>query len=270
MSKLEGYLQYEEAYNELMKEMDFLDDECEKALESVNQDREYYNSVERNILDELAKVKEKKRKLQNDKRLIQRCFNDEKQNIEKCFVQDYDAYFVSVTIRDFKKELASLAEVSEEDIDVKIKFSEFGRIEVPGKIDNVQDVLRLSVEEFCHNPKLKSWHDLPIAIYVEYEYQNHSALIEITKRFSYIEADGRTLLEHCVPYSYRIIPNYYVTKLIFGEDIDDILINISFKDLVSDFKNHLYMDLNEKQLIKKVILNILEKQNKNVVKIKEL
>ena len=266
MSKLDDYLEYEGAFLELSEKKETIDKKCESALGEVNDRMDYYENQKHNLRQRLDNLIKQLDMVKKQSFLIRSQFDDEKRNLERDFDQKYDNKFVSISFRDFQEELSKICDIPLEKIDVKFDF------EYPifsfRESNSSYDIVKSYIEQFNSSHIIQYDFDSLFRIYVDFDYENSGfTLLSLNSLFDE-DKNGKAFIEHCSPYTYDNERYRYRSRVMIDKDVDDIMINISFKDLADDFCNQIGISDDEvKAILKKIFLNALEKGNDKIKKI---
>lgn len=257
MNKFEEYLEYEGAFVNLAGEKGLIDKRCDNYLSGINERLDYFDNQESNLQQRLDNLRRQKYELKRKRVLLLNQFDNEKKELEGAFDQKYDNEYVSISVRDFKEVFSDLTCTSLDKIKVKLDF------EYPifsfEKLDNSFDVAKSYIDFLNSSHRLQYDLDRLFQINVEFEFDGQKEVLLSLSSLYEIENDGKLFLEHCSPCVCDGI--HYRSRLVIDKDIDDVMINIRFKDLANNFYEHDGLEDEIKSIVKNVFIKILEKQS---------
>ena len=165
---------------------------------------------------------------------------------------------VSVRLGDLIDELVNLTDIDVSN--VMINANAIQLLSLPG--DRSEEISKLldttySDSRFNRGVLISGKGPLPSSLLFCY-------LIKFNSRLSDVQADGKTLLEHCVvDVEYDLVNEKYYTKLNIKDNIDDLILRIPLSKLASDPNQEWY----PADLMTQAVINCVEKsQEKEVSK----
>lgn len=265
MNYISEYEEYEKKYKEL-------NDSTEEIYYTYDRKLDSLEDKLRVINEQIEKLEEEKDKLYDQIDLIEKMVEEECNNNKCYFDEKYNSKFLSISFGEFGDELSDMLD---EELELSAEFSPYpiySRGENLGKEEIIKSY-------FSRHEKAKenSYGNISIRMNVKETPFQISVMFNSFLIYDFNNKPG-DIFKHCSIQNYKYYNGYEFEDrcyLIIDKDIENIVLNFSFKDLASDFKDsyinisvskdgYVFEDLDDfvKEKVKQSILNIMRRRSK--------
>lgn len=242
-----------------------MDNDLRKRIEELQQKKLEITTIEREKEDARAKFREKvfmekmnfEKKMRSEKDEFEHSLSFlETDRIKLSKEIDYlGKDIISVKLGDLIKELSLLEGIDTSDIYTNIKAKPISFLKKHN--EKIPELINM-----IYNDYNTDWMVLLTGNPMAHEVLSFTYVIKLNSNLSDIQADGKTLLEHCiVDVEYDMVSEKYYIVLNIKKDIDDLILNIPLKYLARSDTNEWYPN----DLMIQAVINCVER-NKEIFK----